>query len=193
MRSAKKSISLSNLHDCLLVMIISKLPFKESVRTSLLSKRWRYLCRETTSIVFKESEFMKISVFNRKTVEPTRLDKLFFVRVMRDWVSRFNGKVIENFELHLSQPIGFEEDIMSLTKFAASRHVKNLVLDFSDPSQRNISLAEHARRDRIRRCMSPQKNKLDVSHLFFNFLYVRTLTVSSFLLQVKLIFTILVI
>ncbi|EOA32168.1 hypothetical protein CARUB_v10015424mg [Capsella rubella] len=122
-------------------------------------------------------------VFNRKTVEPTRVDTLLFVRVMRECVSRFTGKVIENFELHLSQPIGFEEDIMSLTKFAASRQVKNLVLDFSNPTQENISLALQARRDRASRCIYPRKNELDVSHLFFNFLYVRDLTVCSFLLQ----------
>ncbi|CAE5986210.1 unnamed protein product [Arabidopsis arenosa] len=110
-------------------------------------------------------------------------DRVFFVRVMREWVSRFTGKVIENFEIHLSQPMGFAGDIMSLTEFATSRQVKNLVLDFSDPIQRNLSQAQQTIRDCLLRCRYLQKNDLDVSHLFFNLLYVRTLTVCSFFLQ----------
>ncbi|VYS52624.1 unnamed protein product [Arabidopsis thaliana] len=157
------------------------LPFKDLVRTSVLSRRWRYLCRETTSLVFNESDFVNLSVFDREMVEP---DRVFFVRVMREWISRFTGKIIENFEIHLSQPMGFAGDIMSLTEFATSRQVKNLVLDFSDPIQRNLSQAQQIIRDGLLRCRYPQKNELDVSHLFFNLLYVRNLTVCSFFLQV---------
>ncbi|KAL9299720.1 putative F-box domain, FBD domain, leucine-rich repeat domain superfamily [Arabidopsis thaliana] len=163
MDSAKNSDFFSNLHDSLLVFIISMLPFKDLVRTSVLSRRWRYLCRETTSLVFNESDFVNLSVFDREMVEP---DRIFFVRVMREWISRFTG------------------DIMSLTEFATSRQVKNLVLDFSDPIQRNLSQAQQIIRDGLLRCRYPQKNELDVSHLFFNLLYVRNLTVCSFFLQV---------
>ncbi|XP_010515300.2 PREDICTED: putative F-box/LRR-repeat protein At1g56400 [Camelina sativa] len=172
MVSTNTSDFLSNLHDSLLVMIISLLPFKESVRTSVLSKRWRHLCRETTSLVFKESEF----------AEPTRHDSAFLVGVMLDWVSKFTGKVIENFEIHLSQPRGFEGDIMCLTEFATSRQVKSFVLDFSDHN--HGSLVNSFVMDCMLRCQYRQRKELDASHLFFNLLYVRSLTVCSFFLQV---------
>ncbi|XP_010467493.2 PREDICTED: putative F-box/LRR-repeat protein At5g54820 [Camelina sativa] len=172
MVSTNTSDFLSSLHDSLLVTIISLLPFKESVRTSVLSKRWRNLCRETTSLVFKESEFAK----------PTPHDSAFLVGVMLDWVSKFTGKVIENFEIHLSQPRGLEGDIMSLTEFATSRQVKNFVLDFSDHTQKD--LIKSFVMECILRRQYPQKNELDVSYLLFNLLYVRSLTVCSFFLQV---------
>lgn len=185
MVSATNFDFLSNLNDSLLVIIISLLPFKESVRTSVLSKRWKNLCHETTSIVFKESEFLTLSVFDREIFETTNLHRRLFVQVMRGWISRFTGRVIENFEIHLSQPMGFEKDILSLIEFATSRHVKNLVLDFSDPIERNLTQTKKAVRDGLLRCIYPQKNELDVSHLFFNLLYVKTLTICSVFLQVN--------
>ncbi|XP_010467501.1 PREDICTED: putative F-box/LRR-repeat protein At1g56400 [Camelina sativa] len=172
MVSTNTSDFLSNLHDSLLVTIISLLPFKESVRTSVLSKRWRNLCRETTSLVFKESEFAK----------PTRRDSAFLVGVMLDWVSKFTGKVIENFEIHLFLPTGFERDLMSLIEFATSRQVKNIVLNLSDRTPTDL-ISSYAT-EYILRCKYPQKRELDVYHLFFNLLNVRSLTLCTFFLQI---------
>ncbi|XP_019086669.1 PREDICTED: putative F-box/LRR-repeat protein At1g56400 [Camelina sativa] len=52
MASSIELDALSNLPDVLLIMIISCLSFKECLRTSLLSKRWRYqgYCMETFEI-----------------------------------------------------------------------------------------------------------------------------------------------
>ncbi|XP_010467500.1 PREDICTED: putative F-box/LRR-repeat protein At1g56400 [Camelina sativa] len=181
MVSTNTSDFLSSLHDSLLVTIISLLPFKESVRASVLSKRWRNLCRETTSLVFKESEFVTLSEFDRFIVEPSVRGRVFFVGVMLDWVSKFTGNVIENFEIHLFLPTDFERDLMSLIEFATSRQVKNIVLNLSDRTPTDLISSFLIC---IFRSQYLQKNEQDVSYLLFNLLYVRSLTVCSFFLQV---------
>ncbi|EOA32480.1 hypothetical protein CARUB_v10015759mg [Capsella rubella] len=183
----------SLLHDSLLIVILSMLPFKELVRKSFVSRRWRNLCRQTTSLVFKESDFVTPSVPGRELEEPTSCDedddRAFVAGVMLHWVSKFTGTAIQNFEIHLSQPLHFEGELMSLIEFATSRHVKNLVLNFSadEPIQQPLSdylrirrLRHAIRADYILRC---KKKELDVSRLFFNLIYVKSLTVCSFLLE----------
>ncbi|CAA7022720.1 unnamed protein product [Microthlaspi erraticum] len=122
---------LSNLPDVLLITIISLLPFRECVSTSALSSRWRTLCHETTNISFKESEYMNRGQFVSNTDARDS-----FVSYMVKWVSRFQCSVIDTFEMHLSNPVGYVGDIKNLIEFAASRKVRKLVLDFSDPAWR---------------------------------------------------------
>ncbi|ESQ53718.1 hypothetical protein EUTSA_v10027438mg [Eutrema salsugineum] len=97
---------------------------------------------------------------------------------MRQWISRFTGESLDSFEIYLSDPVGFEADIVSLIEFAASKQVKNLVIDFSNHASKNIGVVEH-----LLTLIYYQKNGLDISHLFFNLLYVKNLTICSFLLQ----------
>lgn len=140
MDSRRNTDRLSSLTDIVLVLIISNLPFKEAVKTSVLAKRWKNLYRETTNVSFIESEFVKCSVSDDE--ETKRDARVSFVRLMVDWVSGFSGQVIESFQLCLSKPVGFETQITSLIEFAVSKKVKNLVLDFSDPSWNNSNQAE---------------------------------------------------
>lgn len=82
----------------------------------------------TTNVSFKESEFVN-------SVSETKRDpKAAFVRHMVKWLCTFSGQDIETFEICLSKPLGFETEIKALIEFGVSRKVKNLVLDFSDPS-----------------------------------------------------------
>lgn len=176
MASKRQSRILSDLPDCLLVSIISLLPFKESVRTSVLSKRWHNLCRQTTRLVFRESEFVNLSGLNNDDI---KFEREVFVSILRQWIPTFTGAVIESFELYLSEPVGFEADIASLVEFAASKQTKDLVVDFSIPVPRAISTVEH-----LLTLIHYHLNGIDISYIFFNFLYVTNLTVCSFLLQV---------
>lgn len=138
MDSRSNQDRLSNLSDILLILIISNLPFKEAVNTSVLAKRWKNLYRETTNVSFQESKFVKCSVSDD---EETKTEAVSFVDYMVDWVSGFSGQVIERFELCLSKPVGFETEINSLVGFAITKKVKDLVLDFSDPSWINSNQA----------------------------------------------------
>lgn len=132
MDSTKNLDRSSSLPNLVLILIISCLPFKAAVRTSVLSKRWNNLCHQTTNIAFKESEFVKCSVSDNE--ETKRAARVLFVRFMLKWVSNFSGEVIESFELYLSKPADFETEIKLLIEFAVLKKVKNLVLDFSNPS-----------------------------------------------------------
>lgn len=177
MVSRNKSDFLSNLPNCLLISIISLLPFKECVRTSVLSERWRYLCLETTNLVFKESDFVNLSALDKKT---KMVERKFFVDIMSRWISVFTGEFIESFELHLSNLEGFEKDIISLIEFATSKRVKNLVLDFSDTISKKDSAIDH-----LLKLIYYQTHEIDISRLVFNLLYVESLTICSFLIQVN--------
>ncbi|EOA29379.1 hypothetical protein CARUB_v10025666mg [Capsella rubella] len=102
------------LPDVLLLTIISYLSFKECVRTSGISRRWRYLCHEQKNISFKESEYVSRSITDRVP----------------------HHQAVESIELCFSNPVGFTNAIEALIEFAVSKRVKKLVLDFSNPAWR---------------------------------------------------------
>ncbi|KAL0726360.1 hypothetical protein Bca4012_022453 [Brassica carinata] len=178
MVSGTKPDLFSVLPDCLLVLIISFLPFKQSVQTSLLAKRWKNLCRETTNLVFKESEFLDQSVVHTET-KKSETRALFF-SIMRQWISGFTGNTIETFELCLPEPVGFEEDILSLIEFAATKQTKYLVIDFSSPGPIEPETASVLH---ILIMRTHLKYIWDISRLLFNLIYVRNLTICPILLE----------
>ncbi|KAG2322962.1 hypothetical protein Bca52824_016175 [Brassica carinata] len=112
MDSKRDRHRLSTLPEHLLFLIISKLPFKEAVKTS--------------------SEFVNRSVSS--SAKSIRDARVAFIRFMVNWVSRFSGEVIESFHLCLSKPTGFETEAKHLIEFAISKQVQNLVLDLSNLS-----------------------------------------------------------
>ncbi|CAH8323619.1 unnamed protein product [Eruca vesicaria subsp. sativa] len=87
---------------------------------------------DSTSVSFKESEFVKYSVSSSE--ESIRDARVSFVRFMVNWATNFQGNAVQSFELCLSKPFEFETEIKHLVEFAVSKQVKNLVLDFSDLS-----------------------------------------------------------
>lgn len=125
------SCRISSLPDVLLVLILSYLSFKDKIKTSALSRRWRNLCYETKDIAFKESEYVD------HLVSDNHSKRVSFVRYMTHWVSRVNSEALESFEICFSDPLGFKAEIESLIQFAVSKKVKKLILDFSSPFWRN--------------------------------------------------------
>ncbi|XP_010418571.1 PREDICTED: F-box protein At3g62230-like [Camelina sativa] len=119
---------ISTLSDFLLVLIISNLSFKEALRTSLLSRRWRLICRETRNVSFQEAVITQtypawVDEFDKRAE---------FVNYALNWVSNFTGGIVDTFELSFHRPIGYDVEVKTFINFAAAKHVKNLVLDFSD-------------------------------------------------------------
>ncbi|KAL1216224.1 F-box protein [Cardamine amara subsp. amara] len=119
---------LSSLPDYVLLMIIANLCFKDALKTSVLSKKWRNISRRATNISFKESECATLS---DSVNEDTK--RIAFIHYVRDWVSKFTGFFVETFEFCISKPVDIETFNL-LIEFAVSKNVKNLILDFADRS-----------------------------------------------------------
>uniref|UniRef100_A0A2C9UDQ3 F-box domain-containing protein n=1 Tax=Manihot esculenta TaxID=3983 RepID=A0A2C9UDQ3_MANES len=119
----------STLTSSLLVLIVSYLPFKEAVRTSILSKRWRNIWRETKSIEFHEKFFVDLE----ETEEKQRIQRSSLFDFARNFVASYPQGDIRKFAMACSKPEGFLTDIQNFIIFAVSRNVRELELEFSDP------------------------------------------------------------
>ncbi|KAK7305065.1 hypothetical protein VNO77_42964 [Canavalia gladiata] len=122
---------LSLLPDSLLLIIISLLPFNEAVRTYILSKRWLRLWAKRPSIEFNEGLFVKPNEsFYRRLAQRSA-----FLKFMTLWLDNRKEGVMEKFSLKLSNPHeNFHEIIERCVAFVTKHGVKELELDFSNPT-----------------------------------------------------------
>ncbi|CAH8390029.1 unnamed protein product [Eruca vesicaria subsp. sativa] len=134
MDSSAQPDRLSSLPDVVLIMIISCLPFKDCVKTSTLSKRWKSLYRETRAVAFKESDFVSPSLYGDSRLYA----RIAFLRYAYKWIASSNDQPIHSFEISMSSPEVYLEKINSLVTFAVRKKVKKLVLDFSHPTWRSF-------------------------------------------------------
>ncbi|XP_061370445.1 F-box protein At3g62230-like [Gastrolobium bilobum] len=123
---------LSSLPDSLLSSIVSYLPFKEAVRTSVLSKSWENIFKATKNIEFNELFFVR---FDEPYDDETReAQRRAFLDFATSWIDNYGQNVLDKFSLRLSMPnrsaVGVIERCIA---FATQHGVKELELDFSDP------------------------------------------------------------
>ncbi|XP_015577141.2 F-box protein At3g62230 [Ricinus communis] len=129
----------NRLTSSLLVLIVSYLPFREAARTCILSKQWVDVWRETTNLEFNENFFVK----PEETKENQMILRNSFIDFVRQFVAQYPQKGIQRFALACSDPQAFLSDIRNFVVFAISRNVRELELDFSDPTWREDSLDSH--------------------------------------------------
>ncbi|XP_074271560.1 putative F-box/LRR-repeat protein At3g58880 [Silene latifolia] len=91
-RSKRHLDKISNLPDELLALILSFLPTWNAVRTSILSRRWRYLFTLTDCLSFNDAPFIKYEGGGIKEIEPARK-------------KRFKEFVYEVLRVHKMSPI----------------------------------------------------------------------------------------
>jgi len=120
----------SLLHDSLLSVIVSSLPFKDAVRTSTLSKDWKKVCKLTRNIEFNELFFVKFD----QPPEIVHAQRMAFLEFMKKWIENHGENVIDKFSLTMSAPKVFSEDIDRCITFAIRNGVKDLELDFTSPT-----------------------------------------------------------
>ncbi|KAK7276802.1 hypothetical protein RIF29_17948 [Crotalaria pallida] len=130
---------LSLLPESLIIIIISLLPFKEAVRTSILSKSWSIskLFKKTTNIEFNELFFVK----SDQPSHQRKAQRRAFLDFITSWIHDPNNhheSVVDKFCLRLSMDdnsVTSDGDIVQeCIAFATQRGVKELELDFSCPN-----------------------------------------------------------
>lgn len=123
---------LDMLPDALLSIIVSSLPFKEAVRTSILSKRWVRIWQATKNIELHESFFVQQDDFDQRTRDVRRRR---FINFATNFIRSYQEATVRKFSLSFTNPRGdggggrFVEECI---RFAISHNVKTLELDFSD-------------------------------------------------------------
>ncbi|KAJ9183025.1 hypothetical protein P3X46_006945 [Hevea brasiliensis] len=127
------------LTNSLLVLIVSNLPFKGSARTSILSKQWLNIWRESTNLELNESSFVKLE----ENQEIQRIQRITFFDFVRHFIVSYPQKAIQKFAVACSKPKRFLSDMQNFVTFAISRNVKELEIDFSDPTWREDNLDNH--------------------------------------------------
>jgi len=118
---------LSLLPESLLSAIVSFLPFKEAVKTSILSKDWVNVYKSTTKIEFNELFFVKVG----ESPEIVDAQRRAFSAFARKWIENHAEDVIDKFSLTIGMPELFSELIDQCVRFALRNGVKDLELDFT--------------------------------------------------------------
>ncbi|XP_050274548.1 F-box/FBD/LRR-repeat protein At1g13570-like isoform X2 [Quercus robur] len=140
-------IGIGKLPDEILVSILSLLPMKQAIRTSVLARRWRYLWTSITHLEFDDLSVNYLLFSQPRSPSPTPFDMCapleptyppFLVKRRRfvDWVNQVlnlhKGSHVEEFSLEFSvYGHYFKSDIDSWINFAFQKRVKRLHLIFT--------------------------------------------------------------
>ncbi|GAB2258661.1 hypothetical protein Droror1_Dr00014821 [Drosera rotundifolia] len=123
----------ARLPDCLLILIISFLPLKEAVRTSMLAKRWRQLWRFVPYMELDERHFTRLGAANQGNDQEEQL--LQFFNFANTWIENYTNQTMDRFSLVFSRPHDYSEDMLCFIDFATRHGARNLELDFTGPAQ----------------------------------------------------------
>ncbi|XP_019420595.1 PREDICTED: F-box/LRR-repeat protein At3g26922-like, partial [Lupinus angustifolius] len=125
-QSKRACMNISDLDDCIVQEILSILPIKEAVRTSVLSKKWEHLWKSISTLDLEEEAHE-----NREQ----------FKHVIENILMFFNTAGIRKFSL--SFEVG--EDVAQVNKWLSrviNPNIKEVTLDLGKPDQQ-IFFPEH--------------------------------------------------
>ncbi|CAN0842629.1 F-box protein At3g62230 [Linum grandiflorum] len=121
---------ISHLPDEILLLLLSRLTFKEAVLTSILSTRWRFLWISHPRLVIGPSFFPR----TRSPRHALNVRALAWrVGHIEKIVQSYQGQTLDEFKLHLDVCDKYSPFVGSCLEFALSKNVKVLDLDFSLP------------------------------------------------------------
>ncbi|XP_059658946.1 F-box/FBD/LRR-repeat protein At1g16930-like [Cornus florida] len=120
---------ISELPDVVLVSILSLLTMKEAGRTSVLSKRWRYMWTHITALNFDAAHIIDGIRVGDKQLEEERPSYLSWVNQV---LKTYNGPSLDEFRVQFDLDETCRFDIDNWINFALEKRVKSLDLDFLD-------------------------------------------------------------
>ncbi|XP_059657263.1 F-box/LRR-repeat protein At3g59200-like isoform X1 [Cornus florida] len=123
---------ISGLPDVILVSILSLLTMKEAGRSSLLSKRWRYVWTYITDLNFDASHIIYGLELEDKELEEGRP---FYLSWVNQVLNSFNGPCIDQFRVQFDLDKTCRFDIDNWVNFAIEKRVKRLDLDLFQPGR----------------------------------------------------------
>ncbi|KAI5330332.1 hypothetical protein L3X38_029730 [Prunus dulcis] len=139
----KDQDTLWNLPNDILDQILSFLPLKEAVATSVLSRKWRYVWTSCLALDFDFEKNMKPLTHRSHYQDQDFEDKQCqcqYVNWVDGVVERHIGPNVEKFRVCFPLNLSFGLFIDKWVKFAIKKRVEVLVLDFSAHSHRSIYL-----------------------------------------------------
>ncbi|KAK8704336.1 hypothetical protein V6N13_047963 [Hibiscus sabdariffa] len=126
---------ISRLPDDIVVFILSRLPTKVAARTSLLSRRWRWVWTSLPRLEFDSSNVLR-AIKNRSfgslsISEFIDSEKVRFVSLVNRVVESYPLPAIDEFNVSFDLNRSHKHDIDKWVKFLFEKKAKRIGLDFS--------------------------------------------------------------
>ncbi|CAA0807011.1 Unknown protein, partial [Striga hermonthica] len=121
---------MDRLPDELIIYIVSLLPLKEAIRTSVLARKWRFFWISNTMLDFDASLSIREFKNNRRSLLSERLR---YTEQVNRLLSLHCGGSIDKFRISFDLDISSARDIDRWIKFAFAKRVKRLALEFVQP------------------------------------------------------------
>ncbi|XP_057418691.1 F-box protein At3g62230-like [Lotus japonicus] len=155
----------SSLPHSLLSTIVSLIPFKEAVRTSILSKSWIDIFKSVSNLEFDEVSFVK----DGQTHQIKHVQRKAFLEYVILWIANHTGTVVNKFSLRLSMPEKAKKVVKKCIAFAIKHKVKELELNFCDPTLDCYFTTNHINHEAL----------FELPEFFYGYTCLETLNLSS--------------
>ncbi|GJU32381.1 F-box/FBD/LRR-repeat protein-like protein, partial [Tanacetum coccineum] len=113
---------MSALPKDIIESILTRMPIRDALRTSILSKRWRYCWMSMPKVKFDEETLFEVSINDKKMKKYKLLNAVFHVLLLH------KGPILE-FGLHVGQLNMVSEFDQIILHLSRSNHVKKLVFE----------------------------------------------------------------